>query len=61
LMAWMGTYTQSFLPPISASNAVLLGPIDARREIHVRATPPSLTAPRLTAQPELALESKNAR
>ena len=37
-MVWMGTYTQSFLPPISASNAVLLGPIDARREIHVRAT-----------------------
>ena len=28
-------------PPISASNAVLLGPIDARREIHVRATPPN--------------------
>jgi NADH-quinone oxidoreductase subunit M len=41
LMVWMGTYTQSFLPPISASNAVLLGPIDARREIHVRATPPN--------------------
>ena len=36
MMVWMGTYTQSFLPPISASNAVLLGPIDARREIHVR-------------------------
>ncbi len=36
LMVWMGTYTQSFIPPISASNAVLLGPIDARREIHVR-------------------------
>lgn len=40
LMVWMGTYTQSFIPPISASNAVLLGPIDARREIHVRALPP---------------------
>ncbi|MBV9769572.1 MAG: NADH-quinone oxidoreductase subunit M [Bryobacterales bacterium] len=40
LMVWMGTYTQSFLPPISASNAVLLGPLDARREIHVKNTPP---------------------
>ena len=57
LMIWMGTYTQSFLPPISASNAVLLGPIDARREIHVRGTPP----PRLTAPPELAQELNNAR
>jgi NADH-quinone oxidoreductase subunit M len=44
LMVWMGTYTQSFIPPISASNAVLLGPLDARREIHVRATPPSHAA-----------------
>ena len=48
LMVWMGSYPQSFLPPISASNAVLLGPIDARREIHVQAPP------RLTTQPELA-------
>jgi len=45
LMVWMGSYTQSFLPPISASNAVLLGPIDARREIHVRATPPNPVVP----------------
>jgi NADH-quinone oxidoreductase subunit M len=52
LMAWMGTYTQSFLPPISASNAVLLGPIDARREIHVRAIPPK-APPVLAAQGEL--------
>ena len=40
LMLWMGSYTQSFLTPISASDAVLLGPIDARREIHVQARPP---------------------
>jgi NADH-quinone oxidoreductase subunit M len=52
LMIWMGTYTKSFIPPISASNAVLLGPIDARREIHVRATPPN--APGLVLQGELA-------
>ncbi len=42
LMVWVGSYTQSFLPPISASNAVLLGPVDASREIHVRAKPPVL-------------------
>lgn len=52
LMVWMGTYTQSFIPPISASNAVLLGPIDARREIHVRAAPPQ--APVIAAAGELA-------
>jgi NADH-quinone oxidoreductase subunit M len=52
LMVWMGTYTQSFIPPISASNAVLLGPIDARREIHVRATPPR--TPAAETQGELA-------
>ena len=49
LMVWMGSYTQSFLPPISASNAVLLGPIDARREIHVR-----LNSPQIKEQGELA-------
>jgi NADH-quinone oxidoreductase subunit M len=41
LMLWMGTFTQSFIPPISASNAVLLGPIDARRDVHVRKVPPA--------------------
>jgi NADH-quinone oxidoreductase subunit M len=40
LMVWMGTFTQSFIPSISASNAVLLGPIDARHDIHVRRAPP---------------------
>ncbi len=49
LMVWMGTYTQSFIPPISASNAVLLGPLDARREIHVRATPPRVSPLRVSA------------
>ncbi len=53
LMVWMGTYTQSFLTPISASNAVLLGPIDARREIHVRARPPRNAPTVLAAQGEL--------
>jgi NADH-quinone oxidoreductase subunit M len=41
LMVWMGTFTQSFLPPISAANAVALGPIDSRSDIHVRAVPPA--------------------
>ena len=57
LMVWMGSYTQSFLPPVSASNAVLLGPIDARREIHVRLDSPQIRPPIrsvLAAQGELA-------
>jgi NADH-quinone oxidoreductase subunit M len=61
IMVWMGSYTQSFLPPISASNAVLLGPLDARREIHVRALPPKIMPPRLPARPALASEVSNAR
>jgi NADH-quinone oxidoreductase subunit M len=36
LMVWMGTFTQSFIPSISASTAVILGPVDAKRDIHVR-------------------------
>jgi len=40
LMVWMGTYSQSFIPPISAANAVILEPLDSRREVHVRAAPP---------------------
>jgi NADH:ubiquinone oxidoreductase subunit 4 (subunit M) len=56
LMVWMGSYTQSFLTPISTSNAVLLGPIDARRDVHVKATPPRIAPdlPNYTAQGELA-------
>jgi NADH-quinone oxidoreductase subunit M len=53
LMVWMGTYTQSFLAPISASNSVLLGPLDATREIHARTAPPGST-PVLAARGELA-------
>ena len=46
LMVWMGTFTQSFIPPISASNSVLLAPIDARHDIHVRnARPSNIGAP----------------
>src|SRR6202035_35016 len=52
LMVWMGTFTQSFIPSISASNAVLLGPIDARHDIHVRSQPPPGTRPE--SQKELA-------
>jgi NADH-quinone oxidoreductase subunit M len=64
LMLWMGTYTQSFLPPISASNAVLLGPIDARREIHVRAAPAHIGPPQISPPRTLAglnQELNNAR
>lgn len=52
LMFWMGTFTQSFIPSISASNTVILGPIDARREVHVRNTRPE--TPRAQATKELA-------
>jgi NADH-quinone oxidoreductase subunit M len=58
LMVWMGTYTQSFLAPISSTNAVLLGPIDAKREIHVQLHSPRIMpqrpAPVLAAQEGLA-------
>ena len=50
LMLWMGTFTQSFIPPISASNAILLGPIEAGRDVHVR----NSIAPRALAGKELA-------
>jgi NADH-quinone oxidoreductase subunit M len=39
LMVWMGTFTQSFIPSISASNAVLLGPVEAGRDVHVQNSP----------------------
>jgi NADH-quinone oxidoreductase subunit M len=52
LMVWMGTYTQSFIPPISASNAVLLGPIDAQREIHAHRAAPA--TPIIAAKGEFA-------
>jgi NADH-quinone oxidoreductase subunit M len=51
LMVWLGSYTQSFLPPISASNAVLLGPFDASREIHAKSP---VHKPALAAQGEFA-------
>jgi NADH-quinone oxidoreductase subunit M len=40
LMVWMGSFPQSFLPPISVSNTALLAPIDAHHDIHVRSAPP---------------------
>ncbi len=52
LMVWMGTFTQSFLPPISASNGVILGPIDAKRDVHVRRSPAE--NPRSQPRKELA-------
>jgi NADH-quinone oxidoreductase subunit M len=36
LMVWMGTFTQSFIPSISTSTALILGPVDAKRDVHVR-------------------------
>ena len=56
LMVWMGTFTQSFMPPISATNSRILGPIDAKREMQVKSRD-SLKA-KLTAS---AGEIANAR
>ena len=50
LMVWMGTFTQSFIPPISASNAVLLGPIDAGRHVQNNTQPVGLRAQRNAAK-----------
>ncbi|HUA22201.1 MAG TPA: NADH-quinone oxidoreductase subunit M [Bryobacteraceae bacterium] len=52
LMVWMGSFPQTFLPSISTSNAVLLGPVDSHREIHVHAAPPRI--PGFGAHRELA-------
>ena len=40
LMVWMGTFTQSFMPAISATNARILEPIEARKEIQVKIAHP---------------------
>jgi NADH-quinone oxidoreductase subunit M len=47
LMVWMGSFTQSFMPPISTTNARILAPIEAKKEIQVRAQP-SVTASKLS-------------
>jgi NADH-quinone oxidoreductase subunit M len=58
LMVWMGTFTQSFIPSISTSTAVILGPVDAKRDVHVRNTLPVRLAQQNAAQ---AKESVDAR
>jgi NADH-quinone oxidoreductase subunit M len=48
LMVWMGVFSQTFMPPISAANTAILGPIDARKEMQVRnrqAPPPNASLP----------------
>jgi NADH-quinone oxidoreductase subunit M len=45
LMVWMGTFTQSFMPPISSTNTRILEPIEATKEIQVRVTPPNISEP----------------
>ncbi len=54
LMVWMGTFTQSFLPSISATNARILAPIEAKQEFQVRATPAALVT-------QTTAELQNAR
>ena len=43
LMVWMGSFTQSFMPAISTTNARLLAPIEAKREIQVKSDRPAHT------------------
>jgi NADH-quinone oxidoreductase subunit M len=46
LMVWMGTFTQSFMPPISAQNARILEQTQKLKVEHVRRQePPSVDAP----------------
>jgi NADH-quinone oxidoreductase subunit M len=58
LMLWMGIFSQTFIPSISTSTAVILEPVDAKRNVHVR----NLQQP-LAAQGALvnAKEAVNAR
>jgi len=55
LMVWMGTFPQSFIPSISTSTAVILGPVDAKRDVHVRnALPVKPAAPGASLAKEIA-------
>ena len=55
LMVWMGTFPQSFIPSISMSTAVILGPVDAKRDVHVRnALPVKPAAPGASLAKEIA-------
>jgi NADH-quinone oxidoreductase subunit M len=36
LMVWMGVFSQSFMPPISAANTATLQGIDSKKELHVQ-------------------------
>ena len=42
LMVWMGTATQTFLPPISATSAAILEKTRVNQEFHVQARPSTL-------------------
>jgi NADH-quinone oxidoreductase subunit M len=70
LMIWMGVFSQSFLPPISAQNAAILNRTEQNVEFRVKNQTPPETAmpdnPLMDAQPAAARmvaakESPNAR
>ena len=42
LMLWMGTFTRTFLPPISATNAVILEQTKMNAQFLVRSDPPAV-------------------
>ena len=39
MMVWMGSFTQSFIPPISATNTRTLAQVEAKKEVQVQARP----------------------
>jgi NADH-quinone oxidoreductase subunit M len=41
LMVWLGSFTQSFMPPISAATARLLDQTSLSNEYRVHRTPPT--------------------
>jgi NADH-quinone oxidoreductase subunit M len=45
LMVWMGTYTQSFLPPITSTNTGILAQSEKHREQQVQRKPSSMPRP----------------
>jgi NADH-quinone oxidoreductase subunit M len=49
LMVWMGTYTQSFLPPITSTNSQILSQSNSHLEQQVKVVPPVAQVSRLVS------------
>ena len=55
MMAWLGTYTQSFMPPITAATQHLLEQSKMNLEIKVRNLPPPRSIAPVTIRAEIVL------